>query len=364
MLTRQKLTEMFHELRDRRVLSVYVDADQRDPAQRDAWRVRLDGDVARLRRTLEKEGNGGVAAFDEAWGRIADAVMADAADGLAARAWVAFATPDRLWHAGAVPAHMPPMVTWQQGIHAAPYVRALKQERPVTVVLVDGRRARVFEQVGGQITELEGILADTSVGDLSDVGVRKGSARTSGMRGETGTDQARRLLEVAAERLRKEVADLVDARVGDDGLLVVGGPSEAARALVATLPRRLQGRVAERQSLHLDMTPAQVREEIRLAAGDLSEAAHLGLVAEVADAARAGGRGALGLEDATKALEEKRVDTLLLSRSFIQAHPPTADHAVGLAFGQGADVEELSGEAGARLDAEAGGIAARLRYPL
>ena len=362
MLTREKLAELSQELRDRNVLSVYVDAGQRDPAQRDAWRTHLDREASRVRRGLEQEKGGGLAGFDEAWGLVTALLRSEEHGSMTKRGWVAFATPERVWHADAVPAHMPNLLSWQKGILAAPYVRALKQERPVTVVLVDGRHARVFEHVEGEITELEGILADTDLGDLGEVGMRQGSGRSTGVRGATTTDQAQRLREVAAERLRKTLADLVDARVGQSGIVVVGGTAEAARKLVAMLPRRLQGRIAERPSLHLEMGAAEVKEAIRSAAGDLSEHWHASLVAEVVDTTRAGGKGATGEKDTLAALAAKAVDTLLLSRGFIQAHPKVADDAVGLAFAQGADVEEVSGSAGERLDADAGGIAARLRF--
>ena len=362
MLTRERLLELFQDLKDREVLSVYVDTDQRDPAQRDTWRVHLEGEISRLRRSLEQAGDADLPSVDAAWALVSHELKTREHASMAKRGWVAFATSDQVWHAGAVPAHMPHLVTWQRGISAAPYVRALKQERPVLVVLVDARRARVFEHVEGSITEVEGLFADTDVGDLGDVGMSKGSSRASGVRGETSTDQGQRLREVAAERLRKELADLIGERTREDGVVVVGGTDEAVKRLVALLPRSLAGRVAERASLHLDMSPAEVREEIRDAAGDLSEQGHLALVAGVADAARAGGKGALGPDDTLKALEGRQVDTLLLSRSFIQEHPVAADQAVGLAFSQGADVEELSGEAGGRLDQEGLGIAARLRF--
>lgn len=362
MLTRERLVELFQELRDSDVLSVYVDADQKDPAQRDAWRVRLDQEISRLRRGLEQAGDADLPAFDAAWDHVARALKDDAHASMSKRGWVAFATAERLWHAAGVPAHMPNLVAWQRGLRAAPYVRVLKQERPVLVALVDARRARLFEHVEGSITEVEGLIADTDLGDLSDVGMHKGSARSSGVRGATSTDQGQRLRQVAAERLRKEVVDFLGERSRDDAIVVLGGTTEAVKPLAALLPRSLEGRVAVRDSLHMDMSPAEVREEIRSAAGDLSEQGHLALAAGVVDAARAGGKGAVGPEDTHKALEGRAVDTLLLSRSFIHAHPVAADRAVGLAFAQGAYVEELSGEAGERLDREAHGIAARLRF--
>ncbi len=362
MLTRERLVELYEELQGQKVLSIYIDADQHDPAERDTWRVKLAGEVARIRKGLEQSQEDQVPRFEQAWQVVSDRLRSADHAFLPKRGWVAFATAERLWYAEPVPARMPSQVSWQEGIRAAPYVRALKQERPVTVVLADTRRARLFEQVGGEITELEGIQADTDMGDLTDIGIRKGSGRASGVRGETSTDQAQRILEVAAERMIKELALLIDERAGPDGVVVLGGPGETVRRLRAQLPRRLEGRVGERPTLHLDMSIAEVREEVRSAAGDLSERLHDTRLVDVLDAARAGGRGSLGKEHTVKALDERRVDTLLMSRSFIQKHPGVADRCVGLAFGQGADVEEVSGRAGARLDQEANGVAARLRF--
>lgn len=364
MLTKAELLELLEAVGDQQVLSVYVDAEEHDPANRDAWRVRLNGEIGRLRRRLAEEEEGeGADAFEAAWSRVEKRLRAQG-DGLpGVRGWVAFATADDLAFAGGLPARMPDLVRWQKGIHVAPYIRALKQEREVTVALVDGRRARLFHQVEGEITEDEGLVADTFLGDLSDVGMRKGSARASGVRGETSTDQGHRLLDVAAERMHKVVAEQVVERAGNEGIVVLGGPTESVTRLRALLPRALDPRVALRPGLHLDMSAVQLREEIRGAAGDLSEAEHRALVTEVADAARAGGKGTLGRDDTLQALRAHQVETLLVSRSFLQAHPAVADLAVGLAFAQGGDALEVSGEAGALLDREAHGVGARLRYP-
>ena len=58
------------------------------------------------------------------------------------------------------------------------------------------------------------------------------------------------------------------------------------------------------------------------------------LVGQVLDLAHSGGRGCLGAEATEKALRESRVDTLLLSRSYISENPDHADRCVGTAFNQ------------------------------
>ena len=82
----------------------------------------------------------------------------------------------------------------------------------------------------------------------------------------------------------------------------------------------------------------------------------------VFDQARAGSKGALGLQETTKALEEMRVDTLFLSREQTRDDPDNAERLIALAFAGHASVEEVSGAAGDLLDDESEGIAARLRF--
>jgi peptide subunit release factor 1 (eRF1) len=82
----------------------------------------------------------------------------------------------------------------------------------------------------------------------------------------------------------------------------------------------------------------------------------------VPDQARSGGRGVLGDEDTAAALLERKVDTLVLTRNFLSDRPDRSDHMVDTAFEQRADVEEISGSGAERLDEEAGGVGALLRW--
>lgn len=363
MLTHERLSRLYRALVDERVLSVYVDGDQHDPAQRDAWRMRLEAGIAALNSQIEsQDGDDLLDDFGRAWKHVADELRPLGDSFLPYRGWVAFANSDGVIHAEGLSAAMPDLVRWEQGIRVAPYVRALKQERPVIVAVVDSRRARLFEHVNGDIRELESLRADTFVGDLSDTGVRKSPTRSSGWRGETSSDRAQRVLEAASERMLKDVIGTLEDRAGNHGIVVLGGTPEMVRHMASAMPRRFAGRVGERPSLHMQMSLAEVREEVRSAAGDLSEREHSRSVQDLVEAARSGGSGALGAEATERALREGRVDKLLLSREFIRARPDYADDCVGAAFAQGGEVEEVSGEAGRLLDQEGGGMAARLRF--
>lgn len=361
MLNRDQLNDLYRKLRHDKVLSLYLDGRATDFSERSVWRRRMEKELREARSHAEANGNRNAAAFDRARERLLKEL--DAPDEyLPDQGWVGFATPDEVWYAEPVRAPMPDLARWEEGIRVAPYVRALKQERPVVLVLVDRQRARVFVYRNGRIEEPENLLADLQVGDLSDVNIAKRPTNVSGVRGKTGTDAAQDTMQVHTERFIRSLMDRVGDLVGREGFLVLGGTPETVAALRQHSPDTLEDRTLVDSSLHLDMTLAQVREAAERAASQLTQRMQESLLDEVMEQANAGGRGAVGSSVVEKALREGRVDTLLLSRGFIAENPDYADHLVGGAFEQQGEVEELSSAGGERLDVEGHGVGARLRY--
>jgi hypothetical protein len=360
MLTHDQLVELYRRLQDDKVLSIYLDGEANDPAERTVWRRRLDRHVGEVERALLQDAPDDQGGFQDALALLKGELDFDSF--LPGKGWVGFATPTEVVHSETMAVPVPDLVRWEQGMRVAPYVRGLKQERVVLVALADRRQARVFEYLSGEVTELPGIRADTDVGDLTDVGIAKRGATHSGVRGQTGTDAAQRFLDAGAERMTKQLMELLVERADGDGLLIVGGPSETVAAVTQQAPAWLADRTLVQPSLHVGMTPAEVKAAAEEGATRLNGQIQKKLVDQVVDLARSGGRGCLGSEATEIALRDGRVDVLLLSRSYIRHKPDLADRCVGTAFNQGADVEELSGAAGDLLDAEGGGIGARLRF--
>jgi hypothetical protein len=360
MLTYDELVELYLHLIDEPVLSIYLDTDQHDPAERGKWRTRVESLVGACRREVERT-SGGAEALEAAWTRLEDRLQAYDSF-VPGRGWVGFATPDRLCYADDVSVPMTDLVRWEKGIRVAPYLRGLKRNRPVVVVLADRKRARLFEFSDDRGGEVGDLRADTSVGDLTDVGVSKRSSRSTGTRGETATDQAQRILDVGTERMVKELVGTLGDHLGNEAVLVVGGTPETVSRLVDALPKALRPRVFPDPSMHVDMSLAEVRSAVESDVSQLTQQGQGWLLDQVVDEARAHGRGSLGLQETIQALQDKSVDTLLLSRNFISRDPDLADHLVGLAFIQSAGGEELGGTVGERLDQEGGGVAARLRF--
>jgi hypothetical protein len=358
MLTHDRLMELYRELADVPVLSVYIDGNQHDPAERRKWRLQLEQGLAATREALADRERASFAA--------AERLVLEQLEGLEAflpsKAYVAFATPNRLLYGEAINISMPQLVRWGNGIAAAPYVRGLKQERPVIVVLLDSERARVFVYQDGSVRETEDLRADTFQGDLTDLGGTKRATTVTGHRGTTATDAGQRYHDVASERMVKEVAGVAAQRAGDHGFVVLGGTPEMEKWLRSALPKSLEGRVLVEPALELEMTAAEVREAVGASATELTGRWQLERVQFVFDQARAGLRGAMGYRETEKALEEMRVDTLFLSRSRTRDDPADSDRLIGLAFAGRAHVDEVGGAAGDLLDLEAEGMAARLRY--
>jgi hypothetical protein len=276
--------------------------------------------------------------------------------------FVVFATADLLWYGEMVSVRMPNLVRWERGIAVVPYVRGLKQERPVVVALLDSQSARVFLYRDGGMHEVADLRADTFVGDLSDAGMSKRNSLNSGFRGEMRTDAAHRVLQLNSERLVKDLTEVVGQGAGEHGFVLLGGTPEMEAAASEALPKSFDGHVLIDRSLHVEMREAEVRNAVGDVASELAKCWQVDLVQHVFDQARAKGLATMGSRETEQVLSEMRVDTLLLSRTRTGDAPDDVDRLVGIAFAGGAHVEEVSGAAGERLDLESEGIAARLRF--
>ncbi len=361
MLTRDQLADLYRELQEEKVLSVYVEGAGKDPAMRRAWKRRLDHEMEKEEHRIEKLGSEEQEAFrtarDEVLKRL-DSYQAF----LPGKGFVAFATEHGLRHAEVLPVQVPTVVRWFQGPRLAAYIRGLKQLRPMVTALVDGRRGRVFLYQEGKVEEVEDLRADTFLGDLADGASANRATSHSGSRGQTATDAAQRFLDVGTERMLRVVKERIGELAGKDGFVLLGGTQEALATLRPLLPRSMDRRILENHSLFVDMSPAEVKSATAEGASVLSRRRQEALLSQVVEQAHSRGNGCLGGRDTVSALSHGQVDILLLSRSFVEANPDFADQCVGDAFRQRAEVRVLSGEPGNQLDAEGGGIGARLRY--
>ena len=341
MLSRDKLVEFYQGLRETNVLSVYLNAEAHDPAERTAWARGLERRLKEERARIESDLPEQLSDFDAASERILGELEAYPAF-LPGRGWVAFATADEVQYAESVPVSMPDLVRWEAGIRVAPYVRGLKQERAVVAALTDSRKARVFTYRDGDLVEEVDLVADTSIGDLSEsasskrgrgVEMPQRAGTHSGTRGQTGTDAAQRALEESASRLHAMVVEKLEELAGSSGFVVLGGTPEVVAALAQRMGS-MGERVLARPSLHLGMSKAELKSAVEDAASELTRHDQERLLDSVIDLARSGGKGCLGDEATEGALRERRVETLLISRALRERQSDQVDRWVGAAFEQ------------------------------
>jgi hypothetical protein len=361
MLTRDQLAELSRGLQEEKVLTVYVDGEGKDPALRRVWRRRLAHELEREEHRLQRLDSGELTDF-----KAAEGLLLKELDGyqafLPSKGWVGFATPSGLRHSESLPVQVPNLVRWEQGPRVAPYIRGLKQLRPMAIALMDSRRSRIFLYTEGSVEEVEDLRADTFMGDLQDLSAPQRTGRYSGTRGEVATDAAQRYLGEGTIRMLRRVKEVCTALMSPDGFLLLGGEQEVVATLRPMLPKGMDRRILENPSLYLEVPVPELKAAAAEGASTLSKLRQNSLLDQIMEQTHSGGNGSLGAEETVKALREGRVDILALSRGFVEANPDLADQFVTDAFHQAADVRVFSGQPAERLDAEGGGVGARLRY--
>ena len=361
MFSTSELVQFQRLHRNERVLSLYLDAEEHDPAARQAWRRRMGHALDAARASLDGDDLQG---FERARRHLENALAAHEGF-LPGTGWVGFATAAAALHTESLPVAMPDAARWQAGPGVAPYVRVLALAAPVVLLLLDSRRARFLRWQRGAFDELPSIVADTDHGDLSDnVNMSKRGGTTTGVRGEADHDVSERLDQVAAARVLEAAVERVHTLAGSDGFAVVGGPPEVTAAAMERLGRSLPLRVIENATIAFHTPDAQLKDASMRAGQALVQQQQQQLIDETFGLAAAKGRGCTGIRDTESALEEQRVEALLLSDRFVRADLDRAERCVTAAFDQKAAVVYADEPAAARLDGEAGGIAARLRYTL
>lgn len=360
MLTHADLRKLEQELRSAQVLSVYLDGRMNDPADRRQWRQTLRNALRDLNATLEEKDREIRDALAECVQRLDD-VLPPEGTALGTVGWVGFVTRDGIHHAQGVPLPMPTMVRFAQGPWLSPYVRALKEDREVVIALADASGARLLSYRGGQlmpVAHIEGRQVDIEVNHMGEA-PRDGFH--PGVRGETGRDRAQRARNAAIEGMVSEIVGRLAPYAARETWMIVGGSPVVARMVEDALHERFGDRLTHIPSLRIDATDAEVAAMARQAGSMLTEALDLAVINRVADSLAFTGQGVMGRLATTRALEDLRVQQLYFTHRYLEAHSEEVENAVRSALRQGADLEEVSGEAAARLN-DYGGIAATVRF--
>ncbi|MGQ0538710.1 MAG: baeRF10 domain-containing protein [Gemmatimonadaceae bacterium] len=362
MLTYNDLVDLGHALGGQAVLSAYVNGEEKDPAKRRRWRIELRNSLDDIESWLAGSSHSDREAFAtcrrlllERLGAIRGMIRSPG--------WAGFFTTDGEHHAGPVPAAVPTMAVWSTGPCLTPYVRALKEERPVFVVVADSRKARLFRYVEHKADLIDTLRAKATVERPSHMSAPPKPGFHSGTRGATGADAAQRELREGTMHMLGEVVERTTKLATDSAWVVIGGIPSVATALLARLPADIAPRAQQAPRLDVHATKADVAKVARESASALRDAVDLERIDEALASAASDRLGVRGSLETQRALEQGRVRDLYFTAAFLENNAADAEAAVRMALGTHAQVEQVSGVAAARLD-EVGGIAARLRYAL
>lgn len=361
MLTYEELLRLDRQHRGERILSVYLPRADHDPARRAERFIQLEGEMTKIRRSLEGAPRSERAAFDRAAATLRESLGALGDWGTPVAGFASSSGP--VW-LGAVLASIGFVVRWRDGLTIAPYVRALKQERSVLVTIVDAREARLFRYRAGELVPLDVI----EVEGKAEAGDHKGDSTPSGVRpgirGATGRDETGRREEAAFQRLVNQVVQRLEVEAPPDAELVLGGTLQAMRQVESALPKSFEARVAISEALTSTLTLPEIARAVTDAASELTARRDAAWIATLLDQASGHGRSAKGVIETRRALAGRAVHELLLAGSFVDAHPDEAEELVRAALDGAARLEVAPRAAAGRLEDEAEGVIARLRFPI
>ena len=363
MLAPVQLRDFVRALEGTKVLTIYYDARVTDPAMRRAWRPALASALRLHRARLADDRDR--AEFDRAAALLSDPLPV--LDGVwGAPGWVAFLAATGVLYTEELPVRPPTYIVWRDGPAVAPYLRALKQHRPVIVALVDSRSARFYRYAWGTLTALPEKALQVHDGERAHASSPSAARRLAfrAARSAIGSEDVQRRRQSAFHRLMVPFGERLAELAGSDGWILIGGTPEWARLAAEHLPTVLEPRLMVSATLDHDERETNIVREAKRAATELRASHGLALIDRLVEQRGDAGRAAIGTPAVQRALRTRAVDVLLTSPEFVRVHAELAEDLVRDALTQGADIEVLSGSAAEYLDAGFGGVAARLRFAI
>jgi hypothetical protein len=361
MLTWQELVELERSLPQQKVLSVYLDGTVRDPAARAAWRRILRNGLTRTRDALRDAPHAEREAFDACVAQLEKAVGPDEV-ALGSPGWMGFFAAGAEPRVARLPVAVESQVAWGDGLRIAPALGASVAHAPAALALVDARVARIYRLGEEALELLETQRAEAHVGPAEHMGYPPRVGFHTGTRGTAATDEAQRELRAGTEAMLREVAHRLEGIAGRGGCILLGGIPETVAELERSLSERGRERAHRIAGVDVHATPAQLTAMAIAERHVAEQEGALQRVLAVLDRGAAGGKGALGLEATAEALAERAVERVLVTPRFITDHPAEMEAVLRESFAQAAGVELMTGAAAGRLDADGGGVAARLRF--
>jgi hypothetical protein len=360
MLPQSRLLDLYRSLRGERVLSVYIDGSAVDPAEQRAWRIGLDQDLEKLSHSLDTSLPGERQRFESCL-RLLNEALAGFDRAVGSPGWAAFVTAEGIHAPQALPTRTATMAKWRTGPYLAPYFRALRESRPVVIVLADARKATIFVWRLGKLDREEVIHAHHSIEHPLHMGAPPRAGFHPGTHGATGHDMAERALLKGRDRMLADTAARVSALADGDAWILLGGIKRVTARLEQELEPIAPHRVLALTSLDIHASDADIATVGRVGAAELRDAFDTRRLGQIIDEAGALGLGAIGPATTKLALDQACVRDLYLTDRFLDDSVRDAEQAVRSALDQDATVECVAGKAAELLD-QHGGVAAGLRF--
>lgn len=360
MLTRDGLAQLSDSLRDRRVLSIYLDGRVTDPATRLTWRTVLAHSLTALRAASSEQPHSERSELDRSIALLEEQ-LTPIEGALSAPGFVAFVTSDGVALADALPVAMPNVARWQLGPWISPYLRAQKELRPLILAVLDARMARSYRYALGVLSPLEHFHAHVTVDQPSHMGGPPRSSFHTGTRGAAATDAVDRARQHGTQRMLHELIEHLTTVAASDEWIVVGGMPARAGLVLTMLPAHLRARAVVASGLTPATPASALRRVAREQARRLRQRLDRDIVETTITQADEHGLGTVGEEATRGLLALGGVHTLLLSTHFINDRPDAAEELARAALAGGTGIEIVTPPAADRLD-RVGGVAAQLRF--
>jgi len=298
------------------ITSCYLDVDGRRLVRQQDVEHELDS----VLRGARQRANGYDSVHDDL--RRIEAYVRGGLDRRDTRGLAIFASSaNDLWEVIELPVPVRSQVVINTAPAVGPLESVVQDHEPIGVLLADRQRARLFVFELGRLVERSELI-DELPRDYNARGDR-----------ERGTPE-HHVEELAHQHLRN-AARAAFALFRDRGFqhLVIGAPDPIARELEGALHPYLRERLAGRLHVTVGASEAAVREAAEAAEAEVERRREAALVERLREAAATGRRGVAGLAGTLRALNERRIERLLVSKGFERSGwrcPETgALHAVG-----------------------------------
>jgi hypothetical protein len=360
MLKLEEIVALSDQQNGKHTLSAYipVEADTGNPGV--AWRTLLRQGISRARERMADASHDEKVAFEDCAARLMDRAEQDMhAQG--GGTWVGIASTDNFLYDETVPALLPSMVAWEKSARIVPYIAALQPDRAL-VVVVDRVHAVFYRAADGVFEEIDRIETEPRGGVGSHMSAPPKQSFHPGTRGTPGTDAADRQAVAAFKKHRLAIQERLRSHDRNGEPIIFGGASEAVAQIAPTIEANASDRFIVSDALAMTLSDAEMRSAVTTAMNQLRETRQRNLISALLSGDRHPELNVLDRKALDEALTVRNVDTLVLSRRWINGNPDDAEKLVKAAIAQNAAIEIADGEAGDELDHGCAGVAAKLRF--